>query len=143
MHSCAGKYTSKKICLHAHHCSYTSRARENALYINQSVLCNFLLVVCNRISLHASLPRETMSRNKFQSILRYIRFDDKNSRPICRTTDKFAAIQELWNSVMDNCQKSYFPHAGVTVHKQLFPYRWRLVFIYDKRFSLHCHQKAS
>ena len=27
--------------------------------------------------------REPMSRNKFQSILIYIRFDDKNSRPIC------------------------------------------------------------
>jgi len=68
---------------------------------------------------------ETMSRNKFQSILRYIRFDDKNSRPIRRSTDKFAAIRELWNSVMDNCQKSYFPHADVTVDEQLFPCRSR------------------
>ena len=80
--------------------------------------------------------RETMSRNKFQSILRYIRFDDKNSRPIRRRIDKFAAIRELWNSVMDNCQKSYFPHADVTVDEQLFPCRSRLVRIFDKQYLL-------
>ena len=52
--------------------------------------------------------REAMSRNKFQSILRHIGFDDKNSQSLRRLTDKFAAIRELWDSVMDNCQKSYF-----------------------------------
>ena len=35
--------------------------------------------------------RKTMSKNKLQSILRYIRFDDKNSRSLRRQTDKFAA----------------------------------------------------
>ena len=39
--------------------------------------------------------QETMSRNKFKSIRRYIRFDDKNSRSLRRQTDKFAAIREL------------------------------------------------
>ena len=43
-----------------------------------------------------------------------------NSRSI-RSTDKFAAIRELWHLVMDNCQKSYFPHANVTVDEQLLP----------------------
>ena len=64
--------------------------------------------------------REIMSRNKFQSILSYIRFDDKNSQSLQRQTDKFAAIRELWDSVMDNCQKSYFPGANVTINEQLF-----------------------
>ena len=64
--------------------------------------------------------RETMSRNKFQSILSYIRFDNKNSQSLQRQTDKFAAIRELWDSVMDNCQKSYFPSANVTINEQLF-----------------------
>ena len=77
-----------------------------------------------------------MSRNKFQAILRYIRFDDKISRPLRRRTDKFAAIRELWNSVKDNCQKSYFPHADVTVDEQLFPCRLRLVRIFDKQFII-------
>ena len=80
--------------------------------------------------------RETMSRNKFQAILRYIRFDDKISRPLRRRTDKFAAIRELWNSLMDNCQKSYFPHADITVDEQLFPCRSRLVRIFDKQFNI-------
>ena len=57
---------------------------------------------------------------------RYIRFDDKNSRTNRQRTDKFAAIRELWNPVLDNCQKSYFPHADVTVDEQLFPCRLRL-----------------
>ena len=69
--------------------------------------------------------RKTMSKNKFQSILRYIRFDDKNSRSLRRQTDKFAAKRELWGSVMDNCQKSYFPGANVTINEQLFRCRAR------------------
>ena len=69
--------------------------------------------------------RKTMSKNKFQSILRYIRFDDKNSRSLRRQTDKFVAKRELWGSVMDNCQKSYFPGANVTINEQLFWYRAR------------------
>ena len=68
---------------------------------------------------------ETMGRSKFQSIIRYIRFDDKTSRQRRRQSDKFAAIRDLWNAVMDNCQKSYFPHSHVTVDEQLFPCRSR------------------
>ena len=37
-----------------------------------------------------------------------------------RKTPKFVAIRELWNTVMDNCQKSYFRHADVAVDEQLF-----------------------
>ena len=52
------------------------------------------------------MSRNKLSRNKFKSILRYICFADKNSRSLQRQTDKFAAIRKLWDSVMDNCQKS-------------------------------------
>ena len=48
---------SKEICLHARHCSRTSRASESVQYIKPSVLCNFLLVVWNRVFLPSSLPR--------------------------------------------------------------------------------------
>ena len=75
--------------------------------------------------------RETISRNKFKSIRRYIRFDNKNSRSLRRQADKFAAIRELWDSVMDNCQKSYFPGANVTVDEQLFPSRARYIILAD------------
>ena len=40
---------------------------------------------------------------------------------------------------MNNCQKSYFFHADVTVDEQLFPCRSRLVCIYDKRFNIILH----
>ena len=69
--------------------------------------------------------QKTMSKNKFQSILRYIRFDDKNSRSLRRQTDKFAAKRELWDSVMHNCQKSYIFGANVTINEQLFRCRAR------------------
>ena len=77
-----------------------------------------------------------MSGNKFHSILRYIPFGDKNSRPTRRRTSKFAAIGELWNSVMDNCQKSYFPHNDVVVDEQLFPCQSRLDRNFDKQFII-------
>ena len=77
-----------------------------------------------------------MPRNKFQSILKYIRFADKNFRTIRQKTDKFDD-RELWKSVIDNCQKSYFPHADVTINELLFPCRSSLVCIYHKQFTLH------
>ena len=54
------------------------------------------------------ISRETMSRNKFQSIQRYIRFDDKNSRSLRRQTDKFAEIRELWDSVIITAKSHIF-----------------------------------
>ena len=50
------------------------------------------LISCWELEHGRPIFRETMSRKKFQSILSYIRFEDKNSRPIRRSTDKFAAI---------------------------------------------------
>ena len=70
-----------------------------------------------------------MARNKFQQVLRYIRFDGKAKRTQRRDSDKFAAIRELWESVMLNCQKSFFPHANVTIDQQLFPCRSRCPFM--------------
>ena len=72
---------------------------------------------------------ETMARNKFQKVLQYIRFDDKATRTQRRGSDKFAAIRELWESAMLNCQKAFFPHANVTIDEQLFPCRSRCPFI--------------
>ena len=45
---------------------------------------------------------ETMTRNKFQLVLRYTRFDDKATRTQQRGTDKFEAIRELWESIILN-----------------------------------------
>ena len=116
------------------------RKGNNEFFITKQKLDAFLGSASFWESEHErSIFCETMSRNKFQFILRYIRFDDKNSRTIRRRTDKFAAIRELWNSVMDNCQKSYFPHADVTIDELLFPCRSKLVCISDKRFIIALH----
>ena len=71
---------------------------------------------------------EAMARNKFQQVLRYIRFDDKATRTQRRDSDKFAAIRELWESVILNYQKVFFPHANVTIDEQVFPCRSRCPF---------------
>ena len=52
---------------------------------------------------------------KFQLNLGYIRFDDKASQIQRRGTDKFAAIRELLENVMFNCQKAFFLHPNVTI----------------------------
>ena len=62
-----------------------------------------------------------MTRNKFLLVLQYIRCEDKATQTQRRGTDKFAAIEELYESVMLNCQKAFFPHANVTIDEQLFP----------------------
>ena len=61
-----------------------------------------------------------MTRNKPHLVLRYIRFDEKATQAQRRGTDKFAAIRQLWESVILNCQNSFFPHANVIIDKQLF-----------------------
>ena len=50
-----------------------------------------------------------MSRN-----ISFDLFSDKFDMTSGRKSRKFAASQELWNTVMNNCQKSFFSHAEVT-----------------------------
>lgn len=52
---------------------------------------------------------ETMNRNKFRNILRYVRLDidDQAIRSQQRFTDKFKAISELCKSLMLNGQETY------------------------------------
>ena len=76
-----------------------------------------------------SIFNDTMSRNKFILIKRYIRFDDKSTRPRRRETDKFAAIRDLWETAMDRCRSSFNPGAQTTVDEQLFPCKCRCPFI--------------
>ena len=62
-----------------------------------------------------------MARNKFVDILRYIRLDDKRRRARRRENDKYAPIRDLRKTVMNNLQKSFFPHGEVTIDEELFP----------------------
>lgn len=57
-----------------------------------------------------------MSRNRFQDILRFIRFDDK------------APIRELSDLVINNLKNSYNPGEFLTIDEQLVPFRGRCSF---------------
>ncbi|XP_017489384.1 PREDICTED: piggyBac transposable element-derived protein 3-like [Rhagoletis zephyria] len=74
------------------------------------------------------LYRATMGVNRFCSILRFLRFDDKNTRATRLLTDKAAPISELWTMMNNNLAAHYKPSSCLTIDEQLFPYRGRTRF---------------
>lgn len=75
-----------------------------------------------------SFFRDTMTRDRFMQILRFIRFDKRTERSERLQTDKFALISELWNRFISNSQACYKPHQNITVDEQLFPTKARCRF---------------
>lgn len=71
---------------------------------------------------------QTMSRDKFIDILRFIRFDKKNERSERLKTDKFALISKIWEKFIENSQACYKPDANITIDEQLFPTKARCRF---------------
>lgn len=74
------------------------------------------------------LNRTTMGVNRFCSILRFIRFDDANTRAARAQTDKAAPITELWLIMNANLHAHYKPSENLTIDEQLFPFRGRTRF---------------
>lgn len=74
------------------------------------------------------LIRSNMSRDKFKTIMRFIRFDIKETRLERLATDKFALMSYVWNTFIENCTKCYNPGENVTVDEQLFPTKTRCPF---------------
>ena len=75
-----------------------------------------------------SLVKKVMSRDRFKSIMRYLRFDDKNTREARKVEDKFAAMSGIWNQFTANCQSCFVPGVNITVDEQLFPSKARCGF---------------
>ena len=50
------------------------------------------------------LFKSTMSQERFQHILRFVRFDDKLTRAQRRVTDKLAAFRDVWAMFVQNFQ---------------------------------------
>ena len=73
--------------------------------------------------------RNTMSRDRYQEIMKHLRFDDFFSRRQTRETDKFCLISEMWNCFIENCMKCYVPNCDLTIDEQLFPCKTRCTFI--------------
>nr|CAH7767074.1 unnamed protein product [Callosobruchus chinensis] len=46
---------------------------------------------------------ETMSRNRFTEIMKYLRFDIQSTRVQRKKTDRFCLASEIWNKFTDNC----------------------------------------
>ena len=73
---------------------------------------------------------ETMPRNKFTKIMKYLRFDDKPNR-IRRGpgADKFAPIRDVFTTFLSMCKSEYTCDFSLTVDEQLMPLKSRCSFI--------------
>ena len=72
--------------------------------------------------------KETISRDRFKEILRFLRFDEKTTRSTRLQTDKFALASKMWNKFIENCKICYRPGQNITIDEQLFPSKARCKF---------------
>ena len=71
-----------------------------------------------------------MSRDRYQEIMKRLRFDDFFSRRQRGETDNFCLISEVWNCFIENCKKCYAPNCDLTTDGQLFPCKTRCHLIH-------------
>lgn len=74
------------------------------------------------------LYRATMGINRFHNIMRFLRFDDNNTRSQRKKDDKAAPIRDLWIMFSANLSQMYKPTENLTIDEQLYPYRGRTGF---------------
>lgn len=77
----------------------------------------------------STIFKATMGVNRFEQLLRFIRFDDKYTRSERRKTDKLCPIRNIWEQVTANFKKYYIPSQNLTIDEQLMPCRCRCSFI--------------
>ena len=68
-----------------------------------------------------SFFQETMARNHFRKILRFLRFDVRSTRSVRLLTDMFALVSDVWNRLVDNYKSYCKTMANITKDEQLFP----------------------
>ena len=74
------------------------------------------------------LLRATFSLQRFQMLMRFIRFDNKETRQERGERDKLAAFREIWELFLSKCRQCFIPGANVTVDEQLVGFRGRCKF---------------
>ena len=74
------------------------------------------------------LYRAAMGINRFWNIIRFIRFDDANTRAQRMEIDKAAPIRDIWTMLNSNLPKHYSPTEHPTIDEQVYPYRGRTKF---------------
>ena len=57
----------------------------------------------------------TMSRNRYKTIMTHLRFDDVLSRRREKSADKFGMFREVWERFIDNSQACYTPGSDLTI----------------------------
>jgi hypothetical protein len=69
-----------------------------------------------------------MSLVRFQQILRFIRFDDLETRETRRANDRLAPIRDVPDRFTELFRMRYVPHENVTIDEMLHPFRGRCPF---------------
>lgn len=79
---------------------------------------------------HSARPifKAAFSVNRFEQILAFLRFDDRDTRQQRASNDKFVPFRSLWNAFVENCRRNYHVSAYVTIDEQLIPFRGRCGF---------------
>ena len=70
-----------------------------------------------------------MSRNRYQQILRVLRFDDANSRRRSKSEDKFQPIRNVFEQCDLNLRNAFTAGPHMTVDEQLVCFRGRCLFL--------------
>ena len=76
-----------------------------------------------------SIFPETMLRDRFIKILKYLRFDDKFNRKTRSDMDQFAPIRDVFVKFASMCQKKYKYNFSLIVNEQLMPVKSCCPFI--------------
>ena len=74
------------------------------------------------------LLRAGMSRERFKMMLKFIRFDNENTRTERAQTDKAAPIRDIWILFNRNLEKPCKPYECTTIDEQIFPFRGHTKF---------------
>ncbi|XP_060809050.1 piggyBac transposable element-derived protein 4-like [Amyelois transitella] len=69
-----------------------------------------------------------LSRERFDFLVRCLRFDDRNLRLQLSQTDPFTPIRAIWNILIAQCRSNYIPGTNVTIDEQLLGFRGRCKF---------------
>ncbi|XP_026330081.1 piggyBac transposable element-derived protein 4-like [Hyposmocoma kahamanoa] len=71
---------------------------------------------------------DCMSRERFDFLIRCLRFDDRTIRIQTLQSDPFTPIRKIWDLLIVQCRDNYIPGTNVTIDEQLLAFRGRCKF---------------
>ena len=83
---------------------------------------------CDDPNFSRPIFKSTMARERFKTILRFIRFDDYQTRLVRMATDRLAPIRDVLENVRERFKNSFNPHKFVTVDEHMCGFRGRCPF---------------